>query len=92
MMNKNQIKGTTMEMRRPTAPKSEACPKGRYVYLAQMSRKVCAHYPGRPRSLPKATAIEKSREGGRGVSRGHSKRGNTPKARRKGEANTPSCR
>lgn len=84
-----------MEMRRPTAPKSEACPKGRFVYLARMSREVFAHYPGRPRALSdsrRTTAVETLQDGERGVSREHSRRGNQPKARRKSEADCPSCR
>lgn len=41
-----------MEMRRQISLKSKACPEGRGVDAARMSGEVCAHYPGRPRSLP----------------------------------------
>jgi len=41
-----------METRRQISLKSKACPEGRGVEAARMSVEVCAHYPGRPRSLP----------------------------------------
>ena len=52
VMNKNRIRGTAMEMRRPISLKSNACLEGRGVYAARMSVEVGAHYPGRPRPLP----------------------------------------
>lgn len=81
-----------MEMRRPISSKSKTCPEGRCVDVARMSREVGAQYPGRSRALPLATVAERRREGVREVSRGHSKRGEAPKARRRSEANSPWCR
>ena len=42
------------------------------VDAAGISVKAGAHYPGRPRCLPLATAVVRRRDGQRGVSRGHS--------------------
>ena len=52
-----------MEIRRPISLKSKACPEGRGVYVARMSVEVGAHYPGRPRSLPRG--LPPPRGGGR---------------------------
>lgn len=73
-MNKNRIRGTEIEMRRPTALKSDTYTDGLYVYAAVISVEVRAHYPGRSARLREsATATERWREGIAGVSRGHSK-------------------
>jgi hypothetical protein len=81
-----------MEMRRQISLKSEAYPESRCVDGARMSVEVCAHYPGRSRVLPMATAVERRRDGAREVSRGHSRRGDAPKVRRRSEADSPSYR
>ena len=41
------------------------------VYAAGISGKVCAHYPGRSVSPPRATGAGRFREGQTEVSRGH---------------------
>jgi len=40
-------------MRRHLSLKSQTCTEGIYVYVAGISRKVSAHYPGRSLFLPK---------------------------------------
>ena len=45
-MNKNRIRGTETEMRRPTALKSDTYTDGLYVYAAVISVEVRVHYPG----------------------------------------------
>ena len=73
-MNKNRIGGTEIEMRRPTALKSDTYTDGLYVYAAVISVEVRVHYPGRSAmSRESATATERWREGIAEVSRGHSK-------------------
>jgi hypothetical protein len=52
-----------MEMRRPISSKSKTCPEDRCVDVVRMSMEVSAHYPGRSRKLPMATAAERRREG-----------------------------
>ena len=47
--------------------------EGMDVDAAGISVKVGAHYPGRSVGLPRATAVERCREGPAEVSRGHSR-------------------
>lgn len=73
-MNKNRIRGTETEMRRPTALKSDTYTDGLYVYAAVISVEVRVHYPGRsPLLRESATAAERWLKGIGEVSRGHSK-------------------
>ncbi len=58
-------------MRRPISSKSHTCPEGLYVYAAGISGKVEAHYPGRSVHRPRATGVERRREGWAEVSRRH---------------------
>ena len=46
-MNKNRIRGITIETRGPTYPKSNTCPESRAVYAAVINVEVTASYPGR---------------------------------------------
>ena len=43
------------------------------VYAAGISVKETAHYPGRSVDLPRATVVERRRDGSAEVSRGHSR-------------------
>ena len=62
-MNKNRIRGTEIEMRRPTALKSDTYTDGLYAYAAVISVEVRVHYPGRSAmSRESATATERWRE------------------------------
>jgi hypothetical protein len=45
-MNKNRIRVTEIEMRRPTALKSDTYTDGPYVYAAVISVEVRVYYPG----------------------------------------------
>ena len=60
-------------MRRQISSKSQSCPEGMGVYAAGISVKVGASYPGRSVGLPRATGVERCREGPAEVSRGHSR-------------------
>jgi hypothetical protein len=89
-MNKNRIRGIKTEIRRPTSSKSNTYTDGLSVYAAVISVEVRVHYPGRsPRPRESAMATERWPESSGEVSRGHSKRGGTPKARRGSEAGSP---
>ena len=73
-MNKNRIRGTETEMRRPTTSKSDTYTEGLCVYAAVISVEVRVHYPGRSAMLREsATATERWQQGIAEVSRGHSK-------------------
>ena len=71
-MNKNRIKGITMETRRPLSSKSNSCPESRAVDAAAISAEVSASYPGRaanplrkkqPESKGKGKGTQQSAEG-----------------------------
>ena len=82
-MNKNRIRGTETEMRRPTALKSDTYTDGLYVYAAVISVEVRVHYPGR--SAMCARAQLRPRGGGKALQRsaeGIVKPGDRPKAQR----------
>ena len=82
-MNKNRIGGTEIEMRRPTALKSDTYTDGLYVYAAVISVEVRVHYPGRSAmSRESATATERLREGTQRSAEGIVKPGDRPKAQR----------
>ncbi len=60
-------------MRRQLSSKSSTCPGGMDVNAAGISVKVGVQYPGRSDGLPRATEVERPREGLSEVSRGHSR-------------------
>ena len=60
-------------MRRQLSSKSSTCLEGMDVNAAGISVKVGVSYPGRSVDLPRATGIERCREGPTEVSRGHSR-------------------
>ncbi len=65
-------------MRGPNYLKSKTYTEVLHVDGAVMNGEVSAHYPGRSPLLPKsATVVERWRDGGGEVSRGHSKRGDS---------------
>jgi len=62
-------------MRRQISSKSESCSEAVGVYVAGISVKVGAHYPGRSGVVPCASGAERLRDATPEVSRGHSKAG-----------------
>jgi len=60
-------------MRRQISSKSKTCPEGNGVYVAGISVKVKAHYPGRSVRLPSAKNAVRFSEERAEVSSGHSR-------------------
>jgi hypothetical protein len=82
-MNKNRIRGTEIEVRRPTALKSDTYTDGLCVYAAVISVEVRVYCPGRSAMLREsATATERWRKALQRSAEGIVEPGDRPKAQR----------